>query len=342
MVMTSSDRSVGRRRVLTVLAGLPVMAAGLAAPARRTNAGAPAIARWTGSALGADAGLQVAHPDARVAAQLVASCRQEIERIERLFSLYRPDSALARLNRTGTLNRPPADFRLLLNYCRQIFESTAGAFDPTVQPLWEACRDHFSAGTADEAALDERLARARRLTGFQHVQADDHATRFARDGMAVTLNGIAQGFLTDRIAALLRRHGVTSALVETGETYGLGQRPDGSGPWRIGLAAPGYRSLSRIVSLSDSAVATSAPDAARFDREGRYHHLFDPATGRPSQRYRSASVIAPTAWLADGFSTAFSTMSRAEIEAALARHPGTGALLIDRKGRQQILGDMPI
>ena len=129
-----------------------------------------------------------------------------------------------------------------------------------------------------------------------------------RRGAAITLNGIAQGFATDRVVERLRQAGLSTTLVDIGEIRAIGARPEGT-PWRVGLGDPDRPGvLTETVDLVDRAVATSAGAGFRFDSEGRFTHLFDPATGRSPQRYSTVSVMAPTATEADALSTAFSLM----------------------------------
>ena len=117
-----------RRRFLGILAG---SAAALAAPEAHA-----AAYRWRGRALGAEVSLTLAHPDRAAAEAAVEACLDEVERLEALFSLYHPDSALGRLNRTGLLEDPGHDMVRLLSQAQAIARLTGGAFDVTMQPLW--------------------------------------------------------------------------------------------------------------------------------------------------------------------------------------------------------------
>jgi len=124
-----------RRRAITVIAaaaGLPL----LALPLRRAGE-VPRLRVWTGSALGASAMLQIHHPDPAEADRLIERSLAEIARLEAVFSLYRPDSALSLLNRNGQLDGPPLDLVRLLGEAERFSRLTDGAFDATVQPLWD-------------------------------------------------------------------------------------------------------------------------------------------------------------------------------------------------------------
>ena len=320
-----------RRRFLTVVGALAGLS--LAPPALARAAAASALHRWLGVALGAEARIVLHHPDGAAARRLIASCADEIARLERIFSLYRADSALSRLNRFGALEAPPFALVRLLDDCRRFARITGGAFDATVQPLWRLYADHFSREDADPSGPGPAaLAQARALVDQRAVAVDPARASFARPGMAVTLNGIAQGFITDRVAALLRADGVERVLIDLGEVRALGRHPDGR-PWRVGLRDP--RRPGRIaaaVDLVDRAVATSAPAATRFDASGAHHHLFDPRTGRPARRALGVSVIAYDATTADALSTAFCVMPEPAIRDVVSGMAGVSARLLRRSG----------
>ena len=137
-----------RRRFL----GIAASAGGLALlPIRTARAASSDLHIWRGVALGADACLQLHHPDPAESNRLIRLCLEEVGRLERLFSLYRPDSALVRLNRTGELADPPMDMVRLLSEAARFSRLTDGAFDVTVQPLWRLYADHFARSGADPA-----------------------------------------------------------------------------------------------------------------------------------------------------------------------------------------------
>jgi len=154
----------------------------------------------------------------------------------------------------------------------------------------------------------------------------------ARAGMAVTLNGIAQGYVTDRVAALLRAHGMDHVLIDLGETRALGAHPDGR-PWRVGLADPGDPDrIAEQVPLADMALATSGGYGTRFEASGRHNHLIDPRSGICAPADRSVSVVAPDATTADAASTALSLLPFDEIRPVLLRLGATAAYVVGPQG----------
>lgn len=278
-----------RRRAL----GLVAAAAGLPLVLGAGRAEAEVVT-WRGRALGAPATLILHHPDRPAAERLVAACVAELERLEGVLSLYRPESALSELNRIGALAAPPPELVAILGACRHFHAVTAGAFDPSVQPLWRLYAAHFAAGGDPAGPPAAALAEARARVGLDAVRVGPDRIAFTRPGMALTLNGIAQGWITDRIVERLRAAGVTSTLVDMGEIRATGPRP-----WQVALASGG------TMPLVDRAVATSAARGFAFDPAGRFTHIIDPRTGATPNHAGSLTVTAPTAAEADALSTGF-------------------------------------
>ncbi len=310
-IATSGARTTRRRfiHISAAAAGMALLLPGGRMQAAPGEDWARGLRIWRGVALGADAMLQLHISDDREADRLIEACLEEVSRLERIFSLYREDSALCRLNRGGRLDDPPVELVELLGRAEGYSKLTAGAFDITVQPLWNLYAAHFAASDPDPAGPSaSAIASALGGVGHQALAIDAEQVSFAKPGMAVTLNGIAQGYITDRIVALLRGAGVDRSLVDMGETRAIGPRPSGD-PWLVGLedpASPGQ--VAERIEVVNLAVATSGGYGTQFDRGGRFNHLFDPMTGQSSWRYRSVSVIAPDATTADALSTGFSLM----------------------------------
>lgn len=321
-----------RRRVLSVVAA----AAGMPLLARASQPVAPparGLLRWRGRALGATSTITLAHPDTGRLRRTLEHCVNEIRRLERLFSLFEPGSELCRLNRDGRLDAPSLDLRIVLAEARRISELTDGAFDVTVQPLWRLYSAHFRRHPNDAAGPSARaIELARSRVDYRMLETTASRVAFLRGGMAATLNGIAQGYVTDRVAAILRSEGFARVLLDVGEIAALGPPVDAS-PWRVAIEHPEHseRHTARIA-LSNRAIATSRGAATRFDRRGRHHHLFDPATGRSAMAHRSVSVIAKAAMTADALATALA-VSRALPAPALLRAAGAErALIINARG----------
>jgi len=256
------------------------------------------VAAWEGTGLGTSLSLRLVGADPHHARQTFARVGAEIARIESLASLHR-DSALTRLNRDGHLAWPAPDLLDILTIAGQVHAATGGAFDPTVQPLWLALAN----GTDTEAA--------RHLIGWDRIHLTPEEIRLD-PGQALTLNGIAQGWAADRIAALLRAQGFTEALVDMGELAALGD-----GGWPVAIVGPDDAPLAET-RLANRALATSSPRGTLVNGQP---HILGPQ-GQPPL-WQTVSVSAPRAAIADALSTAFCLMDRPAMESALAGFPGS-------------------
>ncbi|MBJ7414144.1 MAG: FAD:protein FMN transferase [Niveispirillum sp.] len=303
---------ISRRRVLR-LSAVALAGAGVALWPRK-----PPPVTWTGQAMGGPASLTLHGAAEETARRLVSRVVALVDAMEGLFSLYRPDSLLSRLNREGEVGDPPAAFTHLLGQALTVAAATGGAFDPTVQPLWELYRG----GVPDAAGLQAALG----TVGWQRVMVARDRVRL-QPGTQLTLNGIAQGYITDRVTDLLLSHGVGHMLVDMGEPRGIGLRDDGQ-EWRLGIADPD--AVDRVLStvpVSGRAIATSAPRGTLIDAAGRIGHILDPVTGLPATAWRQVSVAAATATMADALSTAIA-----------AAAPARAASLIGDSGASVVLG----
>lgn len=307
--MAVEDRGVRRRAILSCFAGAGVSAlfwpkAGLATGA------SPYLHRLKGQVFDAGATILMHGMNEARAQRLAWLCREEINRLEDIFSLYRPGSSLSRLNADGRLLHPPEELVVVLQRSIRFSDLTDGAFDVTVQPLWRLYAQHFSRADYDPAGPGEAdRNHALALVDYSAIDVDDRMIAFARPGMAITLNGIAQGVVTDRIVDLLRGHGVTDMYVELGESRAQGLHPKGR-PWRIGLVDPSNPSKlgPMTLALGDEAVASSGGYGMRFDPAGHHHHLFDRFSGKSAVYNLGVTVRASNAATADALSTALSVM----------------------------------
>lgn len=294
---------INRRRAITVLAA----AAGLPLIWQASQAQAARLIRWEGTTLGAPSTIQLYHTDEAKARAAIAAGLDELARLESIFSVYRADSALSALNRDGRLDNAPVELIEMLTHARELAKISDGVYDPTIQPVWQLYFSHFTAANPDPtgpAAAD--LSRALSLVDWRGIEIDPVARTIvlARPGMAVTLNSGAQGYITDRVADVLRSHGFVNMLVDMGEPRALSTKPDGSA-WRIGIANPAdpARAITEI-DVVDKAISTSGGYGTLFDDAGQFTHLIDPRTGKTAPAMLGVSVIADTATKADGLSTA--------------------------------------
>jgi thiamine biosynthesis lipoprotein len=281
-------------------------------------------------ALGTDVRLTVYHKELATAENALTAAFAEIERIEELMSLYRPQSQLCRLNHEARLSNPDPDLLRILRTASRLSERTGGAFDVTVQPLWRLYAEAKNNGTVPAGAA---LRIAREKVDWRRLEISPDLVRLHGDGMAVTLNGMAQGFATDAACRVLRQHGIGSALIDAGEVGAVGQ-PLHKTNWTVGIQHPRQRGdLLGISNLKGRCLATSGDYETRFSDDYRFHHLFDPHTGSSPEELASVSVAAPTALQADALSTAAFVLGAAKGRELLQSFPQVDGLFITKTGR---------
>lgn len=297
--------NMNRRRFITIAAG--------ASLAATTSSAFSKPVTWRGVVLGADAKLIITGMPERDANRLINLALAEAERLENIFSIYRPTSAISQLNKFGVLQTPPADLLSLLSHVDQINAASGGLFDPTIQPLWAVYAENSGHPT------HEQIAQKRQLVGWEYVDISSISVAFVKPDMAMTLNGIAQGFITDRIAQLLKRHGLRNAIIKMGEISAIGHNDMGQA-WDIGIANSGDETADDMVQLSDQSIASSSVNGTTFD--GKIGHILNPHQGVPAQSpWLRVSAIHKSASIADGVSTAAVLMNESQIETMLEQIP---------------------
>ena len=238
--------------------------------------------------------------------QAASAARQEISRLESLFSRTLPDSDISRLNAAAGSGKPVTLDPESIDILSQAV-TFHPAFDVTIAPVmdaWGFTTDQRQVPSPEE--LEELLT----LVNWELLEIDPtaHTAQLPYPGMAVDLGGIAKGWAADRAAAILKEHGVTSGLLDLGGNITvLGNKPDGT-LWRVAVRDPEDTSQQVcILSLSDRTLSTSGGYERYFESDGvTYHHIIDPATGYPAQSgLLSATVVSPTGSVADANSTNF-------------------------------------
>lgn len=291
--------TLNRRRFLAITAAATALPCASAAGTMHT---------WRGTALGAECEITL-HASSEIARPALSQAQQLLDHVEAQFSLYRADSALNLLNSTGFLAAPDPSFLALMALSDRAHDLTEGAFDPSIQPLWQAL-----AGGGGAAA-------ARALVDWGKVSWDAERIMLG-PSQRLSFNGIAQGFATDLICNAFADLGLDQALVNIGEFRGLG------GPWRIGLADPDHGHIGTRT-LRSGAIATSSPNALRF--AGGEAHILHPQGRGPL--WATVSVEAETAALADALSTAFCCLDLETLRSVRARLPELRLIsLLDRSG----------
>jgi thiamine biosynthesis lipoprotein len=231
--------------------------------------------------------------DEAAAASAVLVTREELQRLDALLSEWRADSPISEVNR-GAGGPPvvvPRELYELVARALEAAERSGGAFDPT----WASMRGLWKFGDAQDETIpsDEAIANARERVDWRGVRLDRERTAIGlREGQALGLGGIAKGYAVDRLAQLLRAKGHENFAIRLGgDLYAAGTK--NGRPWRAGIQDP--RDPARVFAVlpvTDQAFSTSGDYERFFVKDGvRYHHIIDPATGRPATASRSVTAL---------------------------------------------------
>ncbi|MBV8209828.1 MAG: FAD:protein FMN transferase [Burkholderiaceae bacterium] len=269
------------------------------------------------------------HDDPILGRRALQRALGRIAELDRQLVVQRAGSRVEELNSTGRLQRPGAHLLRLVEFAQQIADASGGAFDPTVQPLWElysACERQRRTPTRDE------LSAARRRIDWRAIEAGPHHIRLA-PGTSITLNGIVQGYAADVAFDSLAQDGVADALIDAGEYGALGSNRFGK-PWRVGIQHPRDRSaLIGVVPMDGRFLATSGDYSTSFTDDFTLNHIFDPHTGVSPPRLSGVSVAARSGLLADALTKPMMVLDLAAAQRLLDRYPGAGAVWIDKSAR---------
>lgn len=254
----------------------------------------------------------------------------EMDRLIAVLNRHDASTPLSYLNRVGTLNDAPPELIEVMRHSINVGAQSGGAFDVTVAPVLDLFPEDESLGhLPSDAAVHAALAHV----GPHKVEMAGRRIRFREDGVEVTLDGIAKGYIVDHMSDVLASCGVANHLVNAGGDIRVrGRRSDGR-PWHIAVEDPEKKGhYPDRIQMSSGAVATSGNYEIYFDREKIHCHIIDPTTGVSPARSSSVSVIAANTTRADALSTTLFVMGPERGVGLVESLPGTECLMIGRRG----------
>ena len=293
-------------------------------PARRAYA-------LTGFAQGTTYAITYYAADSAVTGEEVTRTLAEIDAS---MSLYVPASLINQFNRSAKGVIADPHLQRVVRKALEVYRDTGGYFDATVEPLVQA----WGFGTRRiEAPPSPATIRALLAeVGSDKIRLRGDSLVKDRPGVHLDLNGIAQGYTVDVLAALLERHRIRNYLVELGgEIRVRGRKWPGGERMRIGIERPDTGAvppsgMQQVIRLRAGGVTTSG-NYRKFKQWGslRSAHLIDPKTGNPFQNEMiSVTVLARDALTADAYDNALMGMGLAKALALLRRHRDLQAYLL--------------
>lgn len=252
----------------------------------------------------------------------------EVERAEELLSNWSETSQISALNRAAGIQPVVVSHELIavLDRALDISRLTAGAFDIS----FASCGGLWSIKDR-RIPSEEELASCLAHVDYRKVALDyqQSAVFVADRNTRVGIAGLAKGYRVDRAARILEDRGIADYVVDGGGDMRVSSTSE-TRSWEIKVAHPRWpEEPLGTVDLGSGAIATSGDYEWFFEADGvRYHHILDPATGRPARKSISATVIAESAVDADALATGLFVMGPSDGLALAERLPGVEALLI--------------
>jgi thiamine biosynthesis lipoprotein len=286
-------------------------------------------------AMGTTVSMTLISISSEIAEEAMTQAYEEVNRVSALMDRFDERSPIARLNTKGILKDAHPDIIEVISSALRYYRLTGGAFDITVKPLIDLFKRKFSAG-GEEYPSESEIAAALDLVGSDKIEINGRDIVFKKQGMGVTLDGIAKGYVVDRASRILLNHRIDNHLINAGgDIKAMGVRSDGR-PWTVAIQDPKKNNdyLDRIY-LTGIAVATSGNYENYFDRDRIFHHIVNPKTGRSPVLNISASVIAPKTMEADILATSLIVMDSKDGLGLIDSLPRCAALVTSRSNQIQ-------
>jgi len=296
----------------------------------------PARADWVGDAIdlmGTRVSVELWADDEVRGRSLVAEVMREYHRVDDAMSTYKPDSEISRVNASAA-EAPmviSAELFGLVERSLELSAASGGAFDITYDSV-----GYLYDFRAHQRPTDTEIAKHLGAVDYRHVVLDraQRSIFFKTAGVRINLGGIAKGYVVERAAAMLRERGVQHALLNAGgDTRVIGDRR--GQPWIVGIRHP--RVADEVVTrlpLVDEAISTSGDYERYFEENGhRYHHIINPATGRPTEGILTVTVIGPDGTMTDGLDTAIFVLGVDKGLELIESYPEYETIIVDAAGK---------
>ena len=248
--------------------------------------------------LGTIVEIQIRSADVELADKVIGDAFNEINRIDKLLSIYDSQSPVFKINSSpdSILNVDEEIFSLMQK-CNSLSQLSSGAFDisiGSVISVWGFGKGNPAIPTHAD------LKKALENSGWRHVGFPSNNRLKKSNGVKFDFGGVAAGYAADKAIDVIAKSGITDALVNTGgEIQGIGD------DWTIGIQHPRMRGqLLEKLKFHGKAIVTSGDYEQYFEENGkRYNHIINPKDGFPAPDCQSVTIIADNALTADALAT---------------------------------------
>ncbi len=283
----------------------------------------PEVHTQTRVLLGTFVTLSTVHSSKTHAEEALGRTFEHISQLEAELTRHK-SSPLTELQSKSKLLNAPKHLLTVLQKATHIHTLSGGAFDITVAPLLDA----YASGTFDI----KEIQAAKDLMQAKEIYISQDHVRLGRQGMKLTLDGIAKGYIADCASDMLYALGMDNHLVNAGgDIRARGQKAPQT-PWRVGIENPAGNGKILTTIPLQGALATSGNYEKYFSKDKKYHHLIDPKRAQSSQFSASVSVMAPTSLEADALATALSAMPSSKALSLINTLPHRACMLVSPQG----------
>ena len=286
---------------------------------------------WQGNVLNNPARIEIHSNNSKKNNLIYSQINSFVNLADNTFNLQNNKSELVLLNKNKISTNPSPELIDVVKKSKIISELTDGAFDITVQPLWNFYYDHFIVQEKQTYPDREKLEIIKKTINWKNVHIKDNNI-LLKNNASITLNGIAQGWITDNIVDILRKNNINNTLVDFGETFASGNYQN-ERPWNIQLVG-GYNS-NKVIKLTNKAVATSSPSGTVFEPSKKFHHIFNPKTGLSESIFETVSIVSDKAWLSDSIATSALLLDKNNLK-TLCNKLKADAYIVKNKNFQNI------
>ncbi len=264
----------------------------------------------------------------QIAQAAINAAFEEFRVADRLLSVHRNDSKLAKVNKGEPIN---PELKLILNQALAISQETKGAFDPTIRPLADMWgfikKERYRLPSADE------LRPVLPLVDYRKVNIKNNQLEFGVKGMSIDSGGFGKGYAVDRAIEALEKAGIKNAMIKAGGDLRVIGLPHGKTHWTVFIEDPKKKGNRLPIHLRGGAMSTSGNYENFFIEKGkRYGHLLDPRTGQPIEGIGSCTLVAPTCFESDAFATAACVLGVEKSRELLSQRYGMRFILLPDKG----------
>lgn len=264
----------------------------------------------------------------KTTARIINLALDRMQELETKLNHLNPKSPIYAFNLYGTPITDP-EILQLVKVAMEVARDSDGAFDITIEPLVAIWGFY---GGSPHLPDDKDIRNSLDAVGYQYLVLGDSKLEKKKESVRIDLGGIAKGYVVMEAAKVLRREGVTSALIDAGgDVYALGKK--GSDMWKIGVKNPRGEDLLGYVEAEDLAVMGSGDYERFFEKDGkRYHHIFNPKTGYPAEGVISTTLIHADPVLANVWSKPIFVLGPERGMQLVERIPGMEAIVVKTSG----------